>query len=194
MQILFKQQTMFNPKPFPMSTCPNPRHRPTHPARILSPPATPGVLNRSFSIPQGQKPPQQVIKSDFCCSRDRWLHSGEDVEIQVRCCSLFRRPSQMTTFSQITDAQKTSEQASSPYIAYIIKSGVSCCRALAALALAPNFRLLRMQLPTTATQTLNHFGRACRVFTRPSLSLQYPQSKQLGTTPSNKERQRRMCP
>ncbi|KLO17960.1 hypothetical protein SCHPADRAFT_913377 [Schizopora paradoxa] len=78
---------------------------PTHPARILSPPPTPGVLNRSFSRPQAQRPSQQVIKSDFCCSRDRWLHSGEDVEIQI------------------TDAQKTSDHASSPYIAYVIKSG-----------------------------------------------------------------------
>ena len=73
---------------------------PAHPARILaSPPTSPGV-NRGFAasasgtgaastLPRqaptyGLRPPQQQFKSDFCCSMDRWLHSGEDVEIHVR--------------------------------------------------------------------------------------------------------------
>lgn len=69
---------------------------PAHPSRILaSPPASPGV-NRSFTTAQVLKPaplrpPPQVYKSDFCCARDRWLHSGEDVEIQVCRLSLVSR-------------------------------------------------------------------------------------------------------
>lgn len=68
---------------------------PAHPSRILaSPPTSPGV-NREFSPaqilkPASFRPPPQVYKSDFCCARDRWLHSGEDVEIQVRASSVSR--------------------------------------------------------------------------------------------------------
>ncbi|EJD07565.1 uncharacterized protein FOMMEDRAFT_115887 [Fomitiporia mediterranea MF3/22] len=70
---------------------------PAHPARIpASPPVSAGNSFRA---------PQHAYKDDFCCARDRWLHSGEDVEIQV------------------IDAQKTQDHASSPYIAYVIKSG-----------------------------------------------------------------------
>ena len=65
---------------------------PAHPARIpSSPPLSPG-MKASFGSPpamgasQGAfraPQPQPAFKSDFCCTRDRWLHSGEDVEIQV---------------------------------------------------------------------------------------------------------------
>lgn len=62
---------------------------PAHPARIpSSPPLSPGMA-RGFGSPpatsprQAFRPPQPTFKSDFCCARDRWLHSGEDVEIQV---------------------------------------------------------------------------------------------------------------
>ncbi|KAH9000256.1 hypothetical protein EDB92DRAFT_1830109 [Lactarius akahatsu] len=53
----------------------------------------------------GHTPRPPTSKSDFCCFRDQWLHSGEDVEILI------------------TDAQKTSENSTSPYITYIIRSG-----------------------------------------------------------------------
>lgn len=57
---------------------------PAHPSRILSPPATPS-MNRNFVRPApAYKAPQTSPKSEFCCMRDRWLHSGEDVEIQAR--------------------------------------------------------------------------------------------------------------
>lgn len=78
-----------------------PNTTPAHPSRILaSPPTSPGV-NRGFAastsgvqspsaLPRQMPannyramPQQQQFKSDFCCSMDRWLHSGEDVEIQV---------------------------------------------------------------------------------------------------------------
>lgn len=66
---------------------------PAHPTRILaSPPSSPGI-NRGFASGQSPtskqavyKAPQPAFKSDFCCARDRWLHSGEDVEIQVLNC------------------------------------------------------------------------------------------------------------
>ncbi|KAI0285903.1 hypothetical protein BGY98DRAFT_943951 [Russula aff. rugulosa BPL654] len=53
----------------------------------------------------GHSPRAPASKNDFCCIRDHWLHSGEDVEILI------------------TDAQKTSENSTSPYITYVIRSG-----------------------------------------------------------------------
>lgn len=53
----------------------------------------------------GHSPRPPTSKSDFCCIRDHWLHSGEDAEILI------------------TDAQKTSENSTSPYITYVIRSG-----------------------------------------------------------------------
>ncbi|KAE9393451.1 hypothetical protein BT96DRAFT_967182 [Gymnopus androsaceus JB14] len=44
-------------------------------------------------------------KIDFCCARDRVLHSGDDIEILI------------------TDAQKTTVGATSPYITYVIQMG-----------------------------------------------------------------------
>ena len=60
---------------------------PAHPARIPTSPTSPGT-NRNFVATQtirqaAYRPPQQNFKSDFCCARDRWLHSGEDTEVQV---------------------------------------------------------------------------------------------------------------
>ncbi|KAH9975882.1 hypothetical protein BGW80DRAFT_1295077 [Lactifluus volemus] len=55
----------------------------------------------------GHGPPS---KGDFCCVRGQWLHSGEDVEIVI------------------TDAQKTSENSTSPYITYVIRSGNAVSR------------------------------------------------------------------
>ncbi|KAJ3878928.1 hypothetical protein F5051DRAFT_404432 [Lentinula edodes] len=56
-----------------------------------------------------QGPPRQPqrsnFKSDFCCARDRILHSGDDVEILI------------------TDAQKTNLGATTPYITYVIQTG-----------------------------------------------------------------------
>ncbi|KAF8884989.1 hypothetical protein BD779DRAFT_1534905 [Infundibulicybe gibba] len=63
---------------------------PPHPSRQLSP-ASPN--------------PSAPFKSDFCCMRDRLLHSGDDIEILI------------------TDAQKTSLNSTSPYIAYVIRTG-----------------------------------------------------------------------
>ncbi|KAH9989824.1 hypothetical protein BJV77DRAFT_1061114 [Russula vinacea] len=53
----------------------------------------------------GHSPRPQTSKSDFCCIRDHWLHSGEDADIII------------------TDALKTSENSTSPYITYVIRSG-----------------------------------------------------------------------
>ncbi|KAF8075075.1 hypothetical protein FPV67DRAFT_1475906 [Lyophyllum atratum] len=80
------------------------QHRPHHPfLRASSHPSSP--LSRPFPSPGSHRQPQTTFKSDFCCARDRYLHSGEDVEILI------------------TDAQKTSQNASSPYIAYVISTG-----------------------------------------------------------------------
>ncbi|KAG5647889.1 hypothetical protein DXG03_007813 [Asterophora parasitica] len=81
----------------------------------LSAPSSPPTATRQLSPSSPQRPPfpssgshrqpQNTFKSEFCCARDRYLHSGEDVEILI------------------TDAQKTSLGSSSPYIAYVIKTG-----------------------------------------------------------------------
>ncbi|EKM50413.1 uncharacterized protein PHACADRAFT_263688 [Phanerochaete carnosa HHB-10118-sp] len=72
---------------------------------VLSPrPGSPSASKPTFPSPGSHRLPQPY-KSDYCCVRDRWLHSGEDVEIHI------------------TDAQKTSLNSTSPYITYIIRSG-----------------------------------------------------------------------
>ena len=50
--------------------------------RVASPPTSPGRRN-TFPSPGSHRQPQ-AFKNDFCCLRDRWLHSGEDAEILVR--------------------------------------------------------------------------------------------------------------
>ncbi|KAJ7493459.1 hypothetical protein B0H11DRAFT_2006518 [Mycena galericulata] len=76
---------------------------PPNPSRQLSPPSP--SLTRPFPSPGTHRQPQATVKSDFCCTRDRVLHSGDDVEILI------------------TDAQKTSVNATSPYIVYVIQTG-----------------------------------------------------------------------
>lgn len=63
---------------------------PSHPARILSPPISSPPLNRTIR-PQTapQRPAHNAPKAEYCCAKDRWLHSGEDVEIQVCLASHF---------------------------------------------------------------------------------------------------------
>jgi hypothetical protein len=55
---------------------------PSPPSRQLSPRVP--TLSRPFPSPGSHRQPQSTFKSDFCCVRDRVLHSGEDVEILVR--------------------------------------------------------------------------------------------------------------
>ncbi|EMD39045.1 hypothetical protein CERSUDRAFT_112741 [Gelatoporia subvermispora B] len=82
-----------------------PSSPPMHPARVLaSPPASPTSRRPVFPSSGSHRQPQ-MHKSDFCCIRDQWLHSGEDVEILI------------------TDALKTSVNSSSPYITYTIRAG-----------------------------------------------------------------------
>ncbi|KAH7927855.1 hypothetical protein BV22DRAFT_1117956 [Leucogyrophana mollusca] len=78
-----------------------PSSPPPHPSRLLSPTSP----SRPFPSPGSNRQPQTTFKSDFCCGRDRWLHSGEDVEILI------------------TDAQKTSVNSNTPYITYVIHAG-----------------------------------------------------------------------
>lgn len=54
----------------------------THPSRLLAPSSPP--LARQYPSSGSQKQSQATIKTDYCCARDRTLHSGEDVEILVR--------------------------------------------------------------------------------------------------------------
>ncbi|KZT55236.1 hypothetical protein CALCODRAFT_437488 [Calocera cornea HHB12733] len=62
------------------------------------------TTNKPFPSPYKAAFPA-APKSEPCCTRDMWLHSGEDVEIQI------------------TDALKTSEGSSSSYIVYVIRTG-----------------------------------------------------------------------
>ncbi|KAL0953491.1 hypothetical protein HGRIS_004721 [Hohenbuehelia grisea] len=79
-----------------------------HPSRLISPPSSP--LSRPFPSPGTRRLPQPTFKTDFCCARDRVLHSGEEVEILI------------------VDALKTSVGSSSPYIVYVIRTGTAEAR------------------------------------------------------------------
>lgn len=46
-------------------------------------PDSPSISKPTFPSPGSHRLPQPY-KNDYCCARDRWLHSGEDVEILVR--------------------------------------------------------------------------------------------------------------
>ncbi|KAH9935857.1 uncharacterized protein BXZ73DRAFT_100332 [Epithele typhae] len=71
--------------------------------RTPSPPTSPTGRGTFPSAGTHRQP--QAYKSDFCCGRDHWLHSGEDVEILI------------------PDALKTSVNSTSPYITYVIRAG-----------------------------------------------------------------------
>ncbi|KAH9933326.1 uncharacterized protein B0H18DRAFT_1092886 [Fomitopsis serialis] len=85
-----------------VSEPPSPLPNPSLP--LSSPPLSPSSRRPTFPS-QGSHRQPQTYKSDFCCARDQWLHSGEDVEILV------------------VDAVKTSVNSNSPYIAYVIRAG-----------------------------------------------------------------------
>jgi len=85
-----------------VSEPPSPLPNPSRP--LSSPPLSPSSRRPTFPS-QGSHRQPQTYKSDFCCARDQWLHSGEDVEILV------------------VDAVKTSVNSNSPYIAYVIRAG-----------------------------------------------------------------------
>ena len=51
--------------------------QPSSPTQVVSPPPPLAALRTSFS------PTQANNKVEFCCGRDQYLHSGDDVEIQV---------------------------------------------------------------------------------------------------------------
>ncbi|OBZ66506.1 Sorting nexin-41 [Grifola frondosa] len=80
-----------------------PSSPPIRPSRVISPPSSPSAQRPTFPSSGSHRQPQ-VFKSDYCCTRDQWLHSGEDVEILI------------------TDALKTTANSSSPYITYVIQS------------------------------------------------------------------------
>ncbi|KAF8159797.1 hypothetical protein B0H34DRAFT_782409 [Crassisporium funariophilum] len=77
---------------------------PPRPSQQLSP-TSPHMNRPPFPSPGSHKQSHANFKTDFCCTRDRVLHSGEDVEILI------------------IDAQKTSLNANSPYITYVIRTG-----------------------------------------------------------------------
>ncbi|KIL65554.1 hypothetical protein M378DRAFT_76734 [Amanita muscaria Koide BX008] len=63
------------------------------------------ALSRPFPSQGTHRLPQQTPKSDFCCQRDRFLHSEDIHEILI------------------IDAQKTTVNSNMPYIVYVIKAG-----------------------------------------------------------------------
>ncbi|KAJ7257926.1 hypothetical protein B0H12DRAFT_1110653 [Mycena haematopus] len=95
-----RTSTASSPDKVDLSEPPSP---PPNPSQQLSP--TSPTFTRPFPSPGTARQPQATFKSDFCCQRDRVLHSGDDVEILI------------------TDAQKTSVNATSPYIVYVIQTG-----------------------------------------------------------------------
>ncbi|KAI6023754.1 hypothetical protein BKA83DRAFT_4263393 [Pisolithus microcarpus] len=85
-----------------------PSSPPPSTAHLVSP--TISHQSRPFPSPGTSRQPQPMYKSDFCCNRDRWLHSGGDVEILI------------------TDAQKTTVHSTTPYIVYVIQAGTAEAR------------------------------------------------------------------
>ncbi|KAF8661373.1 hypothetical protein AX16_001466 [Volvariella volvacea WC 439] len=82
-------------------SAPPPYNPPTEPS------ASSPTHGRPFSPPDFRGKSQGQNKTDYCCVTDRVLHSGEELEILI------------------TDAQKTSVGSTSPYIAYVIRTGTT---------------------------------------------------------------------
>jgi hypothetical protein len=59
-------------------------HQP-QPTLVSAPSFDDGPVPESLETarPVARAPQQANTKADFCCARDRWLHSGEDAEILV---------------------------------------------------------------------------------------------------------------
>ncbi|KAG6335803.1 hypothetical protein ID866_3281 [Astraeus odoratus] len=85
-----------------------PASPPSNTARHTSP--TTNHPTRPLPSPGTSKQSHPLYKSDFCCNRDRWLHSGDDVEIVI------------------SDAQKTTVNSATPYITYVIHAGTAEAR------------------------------------------------------------------
>ncbi|TFY74615.1 hypothetical protein EWM64_g9397 [Hericium alpestre] len=106
----FEDENPFTSDP-PLSSASSTSHvnvSPPPPATNL--PSSP-TSRPPFPSPGSNAAPRQPAqKSDYCCFRDQWLHSGEDVEILI------------------IDAVKTSENATSPYITYLIRAGNATAR------------------------------------------------------------------
>ena len=60
-----------------------PASPPSNAFTVVSPQLGSTVSKPTFPSPGSHRLPQ-AYKNDYCCSRDQWLHSGEDVEILVR--------------------------------------------------------------------------------------------------------------
>ena len=60
------------------------------PARTLSPTSPTSPTKRNTFPSSGSHRQPQTFKNDYCCARDHWLHSGEDVEVLVRLGHLGR--------------------------------------------------------------------------------------------------------
>uniref|UniRef100_A0A0W0FX26 PX domain-containing protein n=1 Tax=Moniliophthora roreri TaxID=221103 RepID=A0A0W0FX26_MONRR len=98
---------------------------PLNPARQLSSPQSP---NRPFPSQGSHRQAQTTFKTDFCCSTDRILHSGEDIEILI------------------VDALKTTAGSTSPYITYVIQTGISPLKNVQASHRYSEFESLRLSL------------------------------------------------
>ncbi|KAF9524537.1 hypothetical protein CPB83DRAFT_861086 [Crepidotus variabilis] len=63
-------------------------YEPASPPQLSQPlsPASQNVDRPPFPSAGSHRIPQANFKTDFCCSTDRYLHSGDDVEILVGCC------------------------------------------------------------------------------------------------------------
>lgn len=102
------------------------------PFREPSPPMPtqdlPPLPAKASSFPRAAPTFSQLAnRTEFCCSRDRYLHMEDDAEILVRVyCSARPAAAERDSLAQIVDAQKTAEGSSSPYIVYLIKTGVRC--------------------------------------------------------------------
>lgn len=75
------------------------------PAQIAHTESTSASERPLFPSSGSHKQPTTQYKSDYCCGLDRYLHINDDFEIRI------------------VDAQKTSVNATSPYITYVIRSG-----------------------------------------------------------------------
>ena len=171
---------------------------PGQPAHLSSPPTSPSRRN-TFPSPGSHRQPQQTYKSDFCCGRDQWLHSGEEAEILVSLCPTLCTLSfllfvdhENKPFDFCIDngrSQNLGQLLVSVHHVHNPSGGKQM--SLGAPSLVRSKTFLRVQKPIIGIQSSSRYATTLSSSIPPSLYPPYPPSRLLVITPLNRPRRRK---
>ena len=166
------------------------------PGRLSSPPTSPSKRNIFPSLGSHRQP--QAYKSDFCCGRDQWLHSGEDAEILVSLhlasgsLSLFPAEDSGDNHADFCIDNRRSQNIDQLLVPVYHIHNPSRGKQTLLVAESLEFkRFLRMQKRITDTPNSSRYATTSSSSTLLLLFLQYLPSRPSAITPSSRQRQRK---